>query len=372
MPLVLHWPQFQGQRLFSGFPGPARRHLEQSMLNGYDVIGDIHGCADKLEALLSRLGYEKSGGVWRHPDRMVIFLGDYIDRGPQILETLTLVRNMREAGTAECLMGNHEFNAVCWSTPRPDDSGEYLRSHNEKNTVQHAATLEQLADSYKPWVQWMRTLPLWLEIGDLGGEGNRLHMVHACWSQEAMDMLTGGECGGESLVTGRRDAPCLAEAGYTRACCDKTSCEYQAVETLLKGPELPLPEGMTLLDKEGNARNNYRVKWWLPMAESCRDMALMGCENLTSIPEDARPEPGCWEALPVEYPTFFGHYWRSPGEDIRLYSPLVACLDFSAVAGGPLVAYRWNRGDTALRNDRFVWIGSGEDITARSRRIFFP
>ena len=65
------------------------------MLNGYDVIGDIHGCADRLEALLSRLGYEKNGGVWRHPDRMVVFLGDYIDRGPQILETLTIVRNMR-------------------------------------------------------------------------------------------------------------------------------------------------------------------------------------------------------------------------------------------------------------------------------------
>ena len=114
------------------------------MLNGYDVIGDIHGCADRLEALLSRLGYEKSGGVWKHPDRMAVFLGDYIDRGPQILETLTIVRNMREAGAAECLMGNHEFNAVCWNTPDPEHPGEYLRSHNEKHAAQHAGAAGRL------------------------------------------------------------------------------------------------------------------------------------------------------------------------------------------------------------------------------------
>ena len=342
------------------------------MLNGYDVIGDIHGCADRLEALLSRLGYEKSGGVWKHPDRMAVFLGDYIDRGPQILETLTIVRNMREAGAAECLMGNHEFNAVCWNTPDPEHPGEYLRNHNEKHTAQHAATLEQLAGCYQPWISWMKTLPLWLELGDLGGHGSRLHMVHACWSQEHRDMLMNGECGGERLITGRSDAPCLSEAGYLRACGPEQSCEHQAVETLLKGPEIALPAGAILRDKDGNERDRIRVKWWLGMGERCRDMALVGIDDLESIPEEAVPEPDAWEAIPVEYPTFFGHYWRSPGETVGLYAPTVACLDFSAVKGGPLVAYRWNRGDTCLHDDRFVWVGSEADATSRGRRIFFP
>ena len=35
----------------------------------YDVIGDIHGYADKLRALLGRLGYEQNGGVYGSPDR---------------------------------------------------------------------------------------------------------------------------------------------------------------------------------------------------------------------------------------------------------------------------------------------------------------
>ena len=342
------------------------------MLNGYDVIGDIHGCADRLEALLSRLGYEKNGGVWRHPDRMVVFLGDYIDRGPQILETLTIVRNMREAGSAECLMGNHEFNAVCWSTPDPDNPGEFIRSHNEAHTAQHAATLEQLAGCYQPWIQWMRTLPLWLELGDLGGDGSRLHMIHACWSPTAMRTLLNNECGGESLVTGRKDAPRLTETGYVRAGGDKESCEYEALEVLLKGPEIPLPDGVFFEDKDGHPRRRIRVKWWLGMGRTCRDMALMGRDDIASLPEDAVPDPGSWEAIDVEYPTFFGHYWRSPGEEIRLCSPSVACLDFSAVHGGPLVAYRWNRGDTALRDGRFVWVGKEADATSRSQRIFFP
>ena len=218
----------------------------------------------------------------------------------------------------------------------------------------------------------MKTLPLWLELGDLGGHGSRLHMVHACWSQDHMDMLMNGECGGERPITGRSDAPCLSEAGYLRACGMEESCEHQAVETLLKGPEIALPAGAVLRDKDGNERDRIRVKWWLGMGERCRDMALVGIDDLESIPEEAVPEPDVWEAIPVEYPTFFGHYWRSPSETIGLYSPSVACLDFSAVKGGPLVAYRWNRGDTCLHDDRFVWVGSEADATSRSRRIFFP
>ena len=144
------------------------------------------------------------------------------------------------------------------------------------------------------------------------------------------------------------------------------------MEVLLKGPEIPLPGDTVFQDKDGHERNRIRVRWWLGAGETCRDMALMGEDDIAALPENARPEPECWEAIPVEYPTFFGHYWRSPGESIRLYAPFVACLDFSAVKGGPLVAYRWNRGDTTLRDDRFVWVGSSSDGTARSKRIFFP
>ncbi len=58
----------------------------------YDFIGDIHGHADKLEALLQQLGYQLVDGVYTHPQRKVIFVGDYIDRGPKIRETLQIIK----------------------------------------------------------------------------------------------------------------------------------------------------------------------------------------------------------------------------------------------------------------------------------------
>ena len=59
-----------------------------------DLVGDMHGHADKLEALLHKLGYKKSGGTYSHPERKVIFVGDYIDRGPKIIKTLEIVKAM--------------------------------------------------------------------------------------------------------------------------------------------------------------------------------------------------------------------------------------------------------------------------------------
>ena len=86
----------------------------------HDLIGDIHGHADALQQLLTKLGYAKHKGVYRHPDRQAIFLGDFIDRGPKIRETLEIVRPMIDSGTALAVMGNHELNALAFHTPDPE------------------------------------------------------------------------------------------------------------------------------------------------------------------------------------------------------------------------------------------------------------
>jgi len=66
----------------------------------YDLIGDSRGHANELAGLLDALGYVKSGAAYRHPNRKVVFLGDVIDRGPQIWRVLEIVRSMVEAGHA--------------------------------------------------------------------------------------------------------------------------------------------------------------------------------------------------------------------------------------------------------------------------------
>ena len=75
----------------------------------FDVIGDVHGHADELEDLLQLLGYAKKSGVYRHATRTAIFLGDWIDRGPQIRQTLEVVRSMVQGTSA---LENQAVDAV--------------------------------------------------------------------------------------------------------------------------------------------------------------------------------------------------------------------------------------------------------------------
>ncbi len=111
----------------------------------HDIIPDIHGQADKLKAALTNLGYQDRKGAWRHsdPDRTAVFLGDYIDRGPENGAVIDIVRRMVDAGTAQAIMGNHELNAIQFHTTHPD-TGEPLREHSEKNFRQHATFLDEL------------------------------------------------------------------------------------------------------------------------------------------------------------------------------------------------------------------------------------
>jgi protein phosphatase len=94
----------------------------------FDIVGDIHGCADELRELIGELGWERQNlphageeespwGVesWLHPaKRTMIFLGDLVDRGPYILDTLRIVRNMTAAGAAFCVAGNHDDKLRRW------------------------------------------------------------------------------------------------------------------------------------------------------------------------------------------------------------------------------------------------------------------
>ena len=85
----------------------------------YDLIGDIHGYADELTNLLEQLGYEFTGGSYRHPSRKVIFLGDFIDRGPKIRQVLEIVRPMVEGGHALSVLGTHHARVICFPERRP-------------------------------------------------------------------------------------------------------------------------------------------------------------------------------------------------------------------------------------------------------------
>lgn len=161
-------------------------------IEGYDIIGDVHGCATELEELLTELGYQREGvaAEYRHSSRQAIFVGDLIDRGDEQLRVLEVAKAMVDAGSARIVMGNHEFNALAYHTEWPPRSGKYLRAHGDpddkrskKNMKQHQAFLDQVTGvDRQRYLQWFKTIPLWL---DLGG----LRVVHACWHADSIALV---------------------------------------------------------------------------------------------------------------------------------------------------------------------------------------
>jgi hypothetical protein len=143
--------------------------------HGYDLVGDIHGHADALHRLLRELDYAEVEGVFRHPERQMIFVGDFIDRGPQQREVLRIARSMCDAGAARAVMGNHEFNAIGWAAL--DKDGAFLRSHSAKNANQHSKFLVQVEESLsalepRTWFEFCESLTHDLQASSSAARSN--------------------------------------------------------------------------------------------------------------------------------------------------------------------------------------------------------
>jgi hypothetical protein len=315
-------------------------------LSEYDIIGDVHGEGDKLEGLLKMLGYRESNDAYRCEERTAIFVGDLIDRGPDQIRVVKLVRSMIDAGSARVVLGNHEFNAIAYATP--DGHGDYLRTHKgevgAKNLNQHREFLNQVtfgSPLHEELISWFTSLPLWLET-------KTFRVVHACWHDDSIESLRrrGFEGG-------------LATDDLIRTANDKDSEEYHATETILKGPEISLQGYPTFKDKDGNIQHDARLRWWDGEANTLTELAEIPGDALdeNNEPYPGLPDVPMTEARnflydPLALPVFFGHYWRSGTPELA--GSNTVCVDFSAAhPHESLVAYRHSEG-AALDVERFA------------------
>lgn len=301
-----------------------------------DFIGDIHGHADKLSELLENLGYAIKNGVYCHPTRKVLFIGDFIDRGPQIRRTLEIVRPMVEFGNAIAIMGNHEYNALCFH--REEREGGHLRKHLIINIIQHFETLKQFQnrqDEYEDYLEWFKTLPLYYEAADF-------RAVHACWDVDHIDYL-------RAILKHDR----LTEKVLHESVKMGTKL-FQIFDETLKGKEVFMPKGLYFRDKDSNVRNELRIKWWKdPSNLSYHEMSVLPIENLPDTIIDKSLTGHVRPYSPDERPVFFGHYWLTGTP--HLLRENVCCLDFSVAKHGFLTAYRFD-GEKELSNDKFVFV----------------
>lgn len=314
--------------------------MKQSV-QGYDLIGDVHGCANSLARLLQKMGYEHRGDCYRHATRKVIFVGDIVDRGPRIREALHIVKDMVDQGQAEIVLGNHEYNSMGYCTPGPNGSGKpFIREHTARNHRLIRETLEQFEDyasEWKSFLEWFHDIPLFIEK-------EHFRVVHACWDHSAIEKL-------------KEQSPshCI-----TKDMLDETvrpdSFVASVIDKLTRGTALHLPNGESILGKDGFVRHMFRTKFWSDSPQTYNDVVFqpdplppeMATRTLSAIEKQQLLSYSL-----SEKPVFVGHYWMS-GEPVPI-TPNIACLDYSAVKYGCLVAYRMDD-ESILDKDKFVWV----------------
>jgi len=231
----------------------------------FDIIGDIHGCAGELQALLNKLGYgvvwsedrgERSATVTPPAGRKVVFVGDLVDRGPNSPDALRIAMSMTAAGTAYCVQGNHERKLERWLGGR-------------KVTIAHG--LQQTIDQLEGADRGLRAaLPAFL--GDLRShvwlDGGRLAVAHAGLKAEMIGRGSGavrefalyGETTGEidefglpvradwaagyrgdtTVVYGH--TPVVRADWVNNTLCIDTGCVFGGKLTALRWPERELVE----------------------------------------------------------------------------------------------------------------------------------
>ncbi len=152
----------------------------------FDIIGDVHGCGTELEELLSQLGYKETAveadPLWgrfgfKHPaGRKAVFVGDLVDRGPRIVDTLRIVRNMVEHGSGLCVPGNHDVKLL-----RKLNGKNVQLTHGLANSV---AEIEALPDDTRD--PFSKALAQFIDglVSHYVLDGGKLVVAHAGMKEE--------------------------------------------------------------------------------------------------------------------------------------------------------------------------------------------
>jgi len=304
----------------------------------YDIIGDVHGHADQLKNLLIKMNYQLIGDSYFHPSRKAVFVGDFINRGPKIRETIILIRKMVEKGSAYAILGNHEMYAVLYYLR--DIEGKYYKKRIPKYQLLINQTLEEFLpfkEEFKSHLKWMRTLPMFLDFG-------AIRVIHACWDDNNIKQLR------DNITEPKLTKTILREIALNGTKFAKSFWES------CKGVDFQLPRDLLIFDEEGRPHRSFRMKWWdVPEGKTFRDVSL---ESRFDLPAYTIPR----EIIPFRKPypendpiVFFGHYCLK--ECYGIMTDNLCCVDSCVTRTGNLVAYRW-RGEEKLTEANFVFSDS--------------
>jgi len=301
----------------------------------YDIIGDVHGYATLLKKLLTKMDYFEKDGIWKHKSRKAIFIGDYINRGPEIRETLEIVRNMVDNGTALAIIGNHEYHAILYHIK--DSQGLYLSRHIAGNRNLLRKTLVQFnkyMDEWAEYLKWLRKLPLFLDLG-------RIRIAHAYWNENDINYLK------EKLPKKKLTKK------FLRLIHENGKDEASHIYNLLIGLEFHCPDDLIIKGNNGNVRKIFRMNWWeSPEGKTFRNLSFGNKFMLPeyTVPKEIAPSfPPYPETEPI---VFVGHYCLPQGASVLQSN--ICCVDSCVTSFGKLSAYRYN-GELVLDEKNLVF-----------------
>jgi len=120
------------------------------------LIGDVHGCYEELQELMASIQFGKA-------NLRVVFVGDYIDRGPKSIECVRYIRDLCEKGLAEALLGNHERKHFRYRAHEINKALSGKDNPMKPMSPNDSEFHKKLSDAD---IAWMRSLPLSLHLRD--------------------------------------------------------------------------------------------------------------------------------------------------------------------------------------------------------------
>jgi hypothetical protein len=245
-----------------------------------DIVGDVHGELDALTTLRQRLGYDDRG---RHPQgRRLVFVGDLGDRGPDSPAVVDWVRARVQAGVAQCILGNHDFNAL-WAQHDGPKKTELSWLFDEaepfRHRGRHVSQVLVRGRRRDAVLDFFATLPIALERGG----ALPVRVIHACWLDSDIEKIRNET---DLIALHLRQRQLIDDLIGRDKLDDPLDCKlahqnHNPVKRLTSGPE---GRSAVPIIVSGEQRWEKRLPWWL----------------------DYRDGPLC----------VFGHYWRQalPGE----------------------------------------------------------
>ena len=222
----------------------------------FDIIGDVHGCADELLSLMRRLGYEVAFAdgdyAVSHPaGRKLVLVGDLVDRGPRTPDVLRIAMGAVASGCAYVVQGNHDRKLLRWMNGR-----DVKIAHGLQDSIdQLAAEPQEFLDKAKAFLDDLRS-HYWLDDGRLAvahaglkeemiGRGSSAVREFALYGETTGETDSLGQPvrldwaanyrGGTSIVYGH--TPALEPEWINNTICVDTGCVFGHRLSALRWPE---------------------------------------------------------------------------------------------------------------------------------------